>query len=164
MYPTCPLLIFLFSCLCLLTEERIAHGQQKQKNLELTTEEGKRSQTFKVKHRKKRWKIKTITNNGVDYLTSDLVGDGTKVVSGILKIPRSRCRIDRNLRKICKNEPTCSSDKHGSVGLAVDTTAWVFSSSNKFAPSHKIDFAQTHKYKFSRCDSRKKNFICSGWI
>ena len=114
MYPTCPLLIFLFSCLCLLTEERIAHGQQKQKNLELTTEEGKRSQTFKVKHRKKWWKIKTITNNGVDYLTSDLVGDGTKIV---------KCRIDYNLRKICKNEPTCSSDKHGSVGLAVDTTA-----------------------------------------
>lgn len=92
----------------MLTEERIAHGQQKQKNLELTTEEGKRSQTFKVKHRKKWWKIKTITNNGVDYLTSDLVGDGTK-------IPK--------IVSIYKNEPTCSSDKHGSVGLAVDTTA-----------------------------------------
>ena len=118
MYPTCPLLIFLFSCLCLLTEERIAHGQQKQKNLELTTEEGKRSQTFKVKHRKKWWKIKTITNNGVDYLTSDLVGDGTKIPDEpnytILKIPKV---------SLLKNEPTCSSDKHGSVGLAVDTTA-----------------------------------------
>ena len=24
-------------------------------------------------------------------------------------------------------EPVCSSDRHGSVGLAIDTTAWVFS-------------------------------------
>ena len=103
----------------MLTEERIAHGQQKQKNLELTTEEGKRSQTFKVKHRKKWWKIKTITNGGeggehhsMDYLTSDLVGDGPKIVNKIPKIVG-----------ILKNERNCSSDKHGSVGFAVDTTA-----------------------------------------
>ena len=70
--PCC--LIFLFSCLCLPTEERIAHGQQKQKNLELTTEEGKRSQTFKVKHRKKWWKIKTRKQHfrsGRDYQNND---------------------------------------------------------------------------------------------
>ena len=62
MSPTFPLLIFILSCLSLLTEENIAHGQKvtKHKNRRRPTEQAKNSQTYKVRHKNRLWKIKTI--------------------------------------------------------------------------------------------------------
>ena len=66
MSPSFPLLIFFLSCPCLLTEEKIAHGQKvtKHKNRRRTTEEAKNSKTYKVRHRNRLWKIKTINGEG----------------------------------------------------------------------------------------------------
>ena len=66
--------------------------------LKTTSEQEKKSQTNKVRHRNKWWLIETTSNEeggeyGVDYQDDD------------------------------NTEPVCSSDKHGSVGLAIDTTS-----------------------------------------
>ena len=63
--------------------------------------EGKKKKTNKARHRNKWWLIETTNNEkggeyGVDY-QDDQDNDST--------------------------EPVCSSDKHGSVGLAIDTTS-----------------------------------------
>jgi len=111
MSPTFPLLIFFLSCLCLLTEEKTVGGGnqvKKHTNQKRATQEAKISKPYKIKHRNTLWKIKTTNeedgeNHGVefgeDYQDSD--------------VPCS-CTQDENI---------CSSDKHGSVGFAIDTTA-----------------------------------------
>ena len=75
------LLLFFFSCLFFLTEEKMTPGPE----------------VKKVRHRNKTWKIKTTNNeeggeHGVEYQDDDI-------------------------------EPICASDRQGSVGLAIDTTA-----------------------------------------
>ena len=73
--------------------ERGEHGKR------ITSQQAKKSQTNKVRHRNKWFLIETTNNEeggeyGVDYQDSDDDYD-----------------------------PVCSSDKHGSVGLAIDTTS-----------------------------------------
>ena len=70
MSPTFPLLVFLLSCLCLLTEEKITHGQKvtKHKNRSRTTEQAKNGKTFKVRHKNNWWKIKTTNGEGGEHI------------------------------------------------------------------------------------------------
>ena len=77
----------------------MAHRQSvKRQKIGEHTKQAKKSQTNKVGHRNKWWLIETTSNEeggeyGVDYQDDD------------------------------NTEPVCSSDKHGSVGLAIDTTS-----------------------------------------
>ena len=67
MSPNFPLLVFFLYCLCLLTEENIAHGQKVTKYKSRTTEQAKNSKTYKVRHKNKRWKIKTTNGESVEF-------------------------------------------------------------------------------------------------
>ena len=69
MSPTFPLLIFFFFCLCLLTEENIAHSKKitKYKKRSRSTEQARNSKTYKVRHKNNWWKIKTTRGEGGEH-------------------------------------------------------------------------------------------------
>ena len=89
----------------------MAHGGQqvergKHGKLKTTSEQVKKSQTNKVGHRSKWWLIETTNNEEGGTTNNEENGE-----YGV------EYQDDDN------TEPVCSSDRHGSVGLAIDTTS-----------------------------------------
>ena len=120
----------------------MTHGHQVERKkigkLKTTSEQAKKSQTNKVGHRSKWWLIKTTNNEGGDKHGVDNQDNNT---DNEIHTDNNNVR-QRNkwwLIKTTNNEeggeygmdyqdddntePVCSSDKHGSVGLAIDTTS-----------------------------------------
>ena len=92
----------------------MAHGQQVESEKNGKSEQAKKSQTNKVGHRSKLWLIET-TNNEEGETTNDEEGEATNNEEG------EEYGVD--YQDDDNTEPVCSSDKHGSVGLAIDTTS-----------------------------------------
>ena len=65
MSPTFPFLIFFLSCLCFFSDEKKV---KKHKNASKhSTEQAKNRKTYKVKHKNRLWKIKTINGEGGEH-------------------------------------------------------------------------------------------------
>ena len=118
-------LIFFVSCLCFLTEGKVAHGKKKVEREKIgkqkiekhtTSAEEAKKKANKVRQRSKWWLIETTNNEkggeyGMDYQDNDIYIDNDDTEPGI------DYQDDDNTERVC------SSDKHGSVGLAIDTTS-----------------------------------------
>ena len=135
MSPIWPLsLIFSLSCLCFLSEGKMAHSHGK---LKPTSEQAKKSQTNKVGHRSKWWLIETTsnkeggtTNNEEDETTNNEEGKTTNNEEGETtnneedETTNNEEGVEHGVDYQDDDiEPVCSSDRHGSVGLAIDTTS-----------------------------------------
>ena len=94
--------------------QKRVEGQKKEK-LKTTSEEAKKK-TYKAWHRNKWWEIKTANNeedeeHGVDYQEYQDQNN------------QDHQDQDQDYQDDDNTEPVCSSDKHGNVGLAIDTTS-----------------------------------------
>ena len=113
----------------------MAHGQQveseKNGKLKTTPEEAKKSQTNKVRHRSKWWLIEITNNeegkitNNEEVETTNNEEDGTTNNNEEGETTNNEEGGDYGVdyQDDDNTEPVCSSDKHGSVGLAIDTTS-----------------------------------------
>ena len=123
-----PTLIVLLSCLCLFTKGKIGYGQQverqKYRKLKTSSEQAKESQTNKVRHRNKWWLIETTSNEEGETTNNEEGGTTNNNEEGETTNNEEVFEHSVDYQDDNDNiEPVCSSDKHGSVGLAIDTTA-----------------------------------------
>ena len=108
----------------------MAHGGQqvergKHGKLKTTSEQAKKSQTNKVGHRSKWWLIET-TNNEEGETTNNEEGKTINNEEGGeygVDYQDSNANANVDYQDDDNTEPVCSSDRHGSVGLAIDTSS-----------------------------------------
>ena len=81
---------------------------QRNGKLKTSSEQAKKSQTNKAGHRNKWWLIETTNNEEGETTNNEEEGE---------------YGLDYQDDDNDNTEPICSSDKHGSVGLAIDTTS-----------------------------------------